>query len=80
MLDENIGDEQVEKAECYPVYGLLLCVGDVVEVYPRSRSLVLFRGRVKKITVSSLLLENDENELAIRFSEIKAIRRIKPKI
>ncbi|MEM4913801.1 MAG: hypothetical protein QW579_06320 [Desulfurococcaceae archaeon] len=64
--------------ECHSVYGMLLCVGDYVEVYPRSRSLAFFRGRVKRITISSVILENDENDMMIRFSEIKAIRKLKP--
>ncbi|WP_042667568.1 hypothetical protein [Desulfurococcus amylolyticus] len=67
VLDDKI-------LECMSVYGLYICKGDVVQVFPRSRSLASVIGRVKALTSSSIVLENDENTVAIRISEIKMIR------
>jgi len=60
--------------DCLSIYGLWVCRGDVVQVFPRSRSLASIIGKVLSITPSSIVLENEENTIAIRISEIKMIR------
>jgi hypothetical protein len=60
--------------DCLSIYGLWVCRGDIVQVFPRSRSLASIVGRVVSLTPSSVVLENEENTVAIRISEIKMIR------
>jgi hypothetical protein len=65
------------KVECMDVYGVNVCVGDFVQVYPRTMRLSMVQGIVKKITSSSIVLENEDNEVAIRYSELKMVRKPK---
>jgi hypothetical protein len=60
--------------DCIVLYGLRVCVGDVVQIFPRSRALVSFIGRVINITPHAIVLENEENTISIRLSEIKMVR------
>ena len=60
--------------DCMNIYGMFVCKGDVVQIFPRSRSLASIVGRVVSLTPSSVVLENEENTIAIRISEIKMIR------
>jgi len=78
--DREIRVKVVEdgKVECMGIYGVDVCVGDFIQVYPRTIRLSMVQGVVKRITASSIVLENEENDIAIRFSEIKMVR--KPKI
>ena len=78
--DKEIRVKIVEdgKVECMGIYGVEVCVGDFVQIYPRALRMSLVQGIVKKITASSIVLENEENDIAVRFSEIKMVR--KPKI
>lgn len=64
--------------ECIDVYGINICIGDYVQIYPRSMKLVHVSGIVTRITTSTIVLENEENEVAVRLSEIKLLR--KPKL
>lgn len=64
-------------AECLEVYGLRLCVGDYVQVYIKSRSLVRVAGRVSEIKPTGLILETDNAWVTIRYTDIKMI--VKPK-
>jgi hypothetical protein len=64
--------------QCMNIYGLRVCVGDFIQVYPRSLRLSYIQGRIARITYSSIVLENEENTVSVRFSEIRMIR--KPKI
>lgn len=64
--------------ECVDIYGIDVCLGDYVQIYPRSMKLVHVSGLVKRITTSTIVLENEENEVAVRLSEIKLLR--KPKL
>jgi len=55
-----------------------VCIGDFVAVYPRGmRGAVSITGTVKKVTDSALILETDYNDIAIRYSEIKMLRKYK---
>jgi len=58
-----------------------VCLDDYVEIFPRGmRSLISITGRVIGLGDSALVLETDNNNLAIRYSEIRMIRKIhKPK-
>jgi hypothetical protein len=78
--DREIRVKVVEdgKVECMGIYGVDVCIGDFVQVYPRAIRLSVVQGVVKRITASSIVLENEENDVAVRFSEIKMVR--KPKI
>jgi len=78
--DREIRVKVVEdgKVECMGIYGVEVCIGDFVQVYPRAIRLSVVQGVVKRITASSIVLENEENDIAVRFSEIKMVR--KPKI
>jgi hypothetical protein len=60
--------------DCINLYGVRVCVNDVVQIFPRSRALVSFIGRVVNITPVAIVLENEENTLSIRLSEIKMVR------
>lgn len=71
-IDEN------GQIECVDIYGIDVCIGDYVQVYPRSMRLVHLSGIVKRITTSTIVIENEENEAAIRLSEIRLLR--KPKL
>jgi hypothetical protein len=78
--DREIRVKVVEdgKVECMIIYGINVCIGDFVQIYPRALRMSLVQGVVKRITASSIVLENEENDIAVRFSEIKMVR--KPKI
>jgi hypothetical protein len=78
--DREIRVKVVEdgKVECMGIYGVDVCIGDFIQIYPRALRMSLVQGVVKRITASSIVLENEENDIAVRFSEIKMIR--KPKI
>jgi len=65
------------KVECMGIYGVDVCIGDFIQVYPRALRMSLVQGVVKKITASSIVLENEENDIAVRFSEIKMVRKPK---
>lgn len=80
---ENPGERALKigesgQIECIDIYGIDICVGDYVQIYPRSMKLVHVSGFVKRITTSTIVLENEENEVAVRLSEIKLLR--KPKL
>ena len=64
--------------ECMKIYGIKICVGDFVRVYPRSVRLMAVHGVVKEITSTAIVLENEDNAFSIRLSEIKAIQKPKP--
>ena len=74
--------EDVERTdaspECMKIYGIKICVGDFVRVYPRSVRLMAVHGVVKEITSTAIVLENEDNTFSIRLSEIKAIQKPKP--
>jgi len=60
--------------------GIIICAGDLVTVYPRGgRGIVGITGKVKAVTDSAIVLETDVNDIAIRYSEIKMIRKLKRK-
>lgn len=63
---------------CNRIYGLKICIGDYVEVYPRARGLAHFSGIIKEITPVSIVLENEHNDISVRLADIKLIR--KPKV
>jgi hypothetical protein len=63
--------------ECINAYGIRVCRGDVVQIFPRARGLASFIGRVVEITPASIVLENEDNTIAIRLSEIKMVRKPK---
>lgn len=55
-----------------------ICENDLVEVYLRGlKAMAGIRGRVKRITDAGIVIEGEENETAIRFSEIRMIRKLK---
>lgn len=57
-----------------------ICIDDHIEIFPRGmRSLVSITGRVIGLGDSALVLETDNNNLAIRYSEIRMIRKIHKK-
>ncbi|RLG82033.1 MAG: hypothetical protein DRO40_08590 [Thermoprotei archaeon] len=57
-----------------------VCVDDYVEIFPRGmRSLISITGRVIGLGDSALVLETDNNNIAIRYSEIRMIRKIHKK-
>jgi len=64
--------------DCELIWGVFkVCVGDIIEIYPRAgRSLMKITGRVKAIGDSALILETDINNMAIRYSEIKMLRKL----
>ena len=64
--------------ECMKIYGIKICVGDFVRIYPRSVRLMAVHGVVKEITSTAIVLENEDNTFSIRLSEIKAIHKPKP--
>lgn len=78
LLDALNDNTMQAEPKCMHVYGIEVCKGDYIEVYPRGRSLAVFRGFVKNVTISSIVLENHENDVAVRLSEIKIIRKLKP--
>jgi hypothetical protein len=58
--------------------GYIVCVGDVIEVYPRGlKSFMSITGKVIALLDSALVLETQYNDIAIRYSEIRAIRKVK---
>lgn len=66
-----------DKVKCVKVYGLKVCIGDYVRVYPRSRGLAYIDGKVSALTNTAIILENEDNSISIRFSEIKMIQKPK---
>lgn len=76
--DRDMVVDDEGNVQCMNIYGLRVCVNDFVQVYPRGLRLSYLQGRITRITYSSLVLENEENTISIRFSEIRMIR--KPKI
>lgn len=80
--DDNVIDGSVvfddNNVKCSKIYGLLICKGDYVRVYPRSRGLAYIDGIVTAITSTAIILENEDNAISIRFAEIKMIQ--KPKV
>jgi len=72
-VNSNI-EESKSLMDCIMLYGIRICVGDVVQIFPRSRALVSFVGKVINITPHAIVLENEENALSIRLSEIKMVR------
>ncbi|MEM4889521.1 MAG: hypothetical protein QXJ64_08800 [Thermosphaera sp.] len=82
LSDNNAIDGSVvfddSNIKCTKIYGLLICKGDYVRVYPRSRGLAYIDGIVSSITSTAIILENEDNAISIRFAEIKMIQ--KPKV
>ncbi len=83
MRAEDSGDFAYELSEggevrCAVLYGVKVCVGDFVRVYPRSVRLMAVQGIVRNISASSIVLECEENTVSIRLSEIKMLQ--KPKL
>jgi hypothetical protein len=70
----NDVEESKSLMDCIMLYGIRVCVNDVVQIFPRSRALASFVGRVINITPHAIVLENEENTLSIRLSEIKMVR------
>lgn len=64
--------------ECNDIYGITVCLNDVVEIYPRARGLSYFIGIVRYISNTAIVIENEKSLISIRYSDIKMIR--KPKI
>jgi hypothetical protein len=64
--------------ECAKIYGIKICVGDFVRIYPRSVRMMSIQGVVREITSTAIVLENEDNAFSIRLSEIKAIQKPKP--
>ena len=64
--------------ECAKIYGIKICIGDFVRIYPRSVRMMAVHGVVKEITSTAIVLENEDNAFSIRLSEIKAIQKPKP--
>jgi len=64
--------------ECAKIYGIKICVGDFVRIYPRSVRMMSIQGVVREITSTAIVLENEDNTFSIRLSEIKAIQKPKP--
>jgi hypothetical protein len=59
--------------------GFLICIGDYVEVYPRGVTRYIGHlGRIVQLTDSAMVLETKNNNLVIRYSEIRMIRKYKP--
>jgi hypothetical protein len=71
-------EQEAPSPECMRIYGIKICVGDFVRVYPRSVRLMAIQGVVREITSTAIVLENEENTISIRLSEIKAIQKPKP--
>jgi len=65
--------------ECILLFNAFpVCVGDKVEIYPRGmRTMVRISGVVKRVSDSALVLETEVNDLVIRLSEIKMVRKLK---
>ncbi len=65
--------------ECRLLFGgYIVCVGDVIEVYPRGlKSFVSITGKVVALLDSAIVLETPYNDMVIRYSEIRAIRKAK---
>jgi hypothetical protein len=76
-LSEGAGEAGVSP-ECAKIYGIKICVGDFVRIYPRSVRMMSVQGVVREITSTAIVLENEENTISIRLSEIKAIQKPKP--
>jgi len=78
MVDTVKYDHNGVIKDCELIWGVFkVCVGDTIEIYPRAgRSLMKITGRVKAIGDSALILETDTNNIAIRYSEIKMLRKL----
>jgi len=73
------GAERAESApECAKIYGIKICVGDFVRIYPRSVRMMSIQGVVREITSTAIVLESEDNAFSVRLSEIKAIQKPKP--
>ena len=66
------------EVKCAVLYGIKVCVGDFVRIYPRSVRMMAVQGIVKSISANSIVLECEENTISIRLSEIKMLQ--KPKL
>jgi len=70
-----------EERDCTKVFGAhMICVGDLVEIYPRGlKSMIAVRGKVLALSDSAIVISRaQENHWIIRYSEIRMIRVLKP--
>jgi len=63
--------------ECAVIYGVKVCIGEYVRIYPRSIRLAVIHGIVKGFSSNSIILESEENVISIRLSEIKMLQKPK---
>jgi len=83
-MEENMEKEPQEEIpeidrQCKYIWNsIIICKNDYVEIYPRGfRSMVVISGRVKALSDSAIVLETPNNSIAIRYSEIRMIRKLK---
>lgn len=78
--EEEKGDPVMAR-ECRWIWNAIkVCIDDEIEIFPRGmRSLVSITGRVIGLGDSALVLKTDNNNIAIRYSEIRMIRKIEKK-
>ena len=63
--------------ECAVIYGIKVCLGEYVRIYPRSIRLAVIHGIVKGFSSNAIILESEENVISIRLSEIKMLQKPK---
>jgi len=73
-----MSDNRDELKDCIELFEVLqICISDKVEITMRnSRSIITYRGVVRALSSSAILLETRNGLVAIRLSEIKSAKKI----
>jgi len=76
--EELIREIESKFFNCRSIWGSLkVCIGDIVEIYPRGFTrMVAVRGKVIGLSDSAITLETPENNVAVRYTEIRMIRKL----
>lgn len=71
--------EEFQITRCKWIWNTLqICLDDIVEIYPRGmKSMIAIQGKVVGLSDSALVISTDKNDMAIRYSEIRMIRKLK---